>query len=776
MSGTGRQRVLAGLLAALVLAGVTAVDPFGFAPAGPLRATVVTVLVLVAAAVAVRTAVLPRSLVVAWGAFLLVLLVATALAVDPLHAWLGTPDRRMGWLSWVAVRGGLRRGGRSRRQRPGLLDRARRRHRLGRARGLGGRRARRRHGVRGRARGRSVPSARLPGSGLHPAGADRDRAGGDPVGAARAGGSLPGPAPRWARSPCWPPGPAARGSAPPSPLRPPRPALPPPHRSGWSPVPGRAPRPSGGTGPAARPAPGAGRECAGDCSRRSAVRSLVVAVVTPVGARALSAFGQGISSRGDEWRVGVAALLERPWVGYGPEGYRIVWAGALDAAYVERHGRDVLADRAHSGPLDVALAGGLPTLLAYAVLVALAVRAAWRSRRGEPWLAGCAAGVVGYLAQQLFLFPLLELDPLLWMLVGLLAGEHRLSAGFADCAARRGRGPGAGGRARARGRGCWTWRRTTRCGGRPTSTGRSTTTRPSPRRTGRRGCVRIRSGRGSWPRGSRSRAARSADVDAALEPWRRGWRGRRAIPRCGRSGRACWWSGRYGRARAGGRGRGRRSLEELIAADPHHPALREPWTVRSWPGTSRPARACRWSHGPRRTGARCDGAGAPARRKRDRRGRRSTSRGSTATPTPRSRAPWPTPWATPTWRARPPTRPWPAPTRGGTRSRATTTRAAGCTGSGSTGPARRTGASAGACRSASGPTSLQPPVADPAIAAALRALPLDHRAVVVCRLLLDWSVDDTAAALGVRPGTVKSRLHRALRDLETRLAHLRMTP
>ncbi len=74
------------------------------------------------------------------------------------------------------------------------------------------------------------------------------------------------------------------------------------------------------------------------------------------------------------------------------------------------------------------------------------------------------------------------------------------------------------------------------------------------------------------------------------------------------------------------------------------------------------------------------------------------------------------------------------------------------------------------------PDVLQPPVADPAIAAALRALPLDHRAVVVCRLLLDWSVDDTAAALGVRPGTVKSRLHRALRDLETRLAHLRMTP
>jgi DNA-directed RNA polymerase specialized sigma24 family protein len=67
----------------------------------------------------------------------------------------------------------------------------------------------------------------------------------------------------------------------------------------------------------------------------------------------------------------------------------------------------------------------------------------------------------------------------------------------------------------------------------------------------------------------------------------------------------------------------------------------------------------------------------------------------------------------------------------------------------------------------------QPPVADPAIAQALADLDVPLRAVVVCRLLLDWSVDDTAHALGVRPGTVKSRLHRALGLLETALGHLR---
>ena len=63
----------------------------------------------------------------------------------------------------------------------------------------------------------------------------------------------------------------------------------------------------------------------------------------------------------------------------------------------------------------------------------------------------------------------------------------------------------------------------------------------------------------------------------------------------------------------------------------------------------------------------------------------------------------------------------------------------------------------------------QPPVADPAVERAIRALDVNHRAVVVCRLLLDWSVEDTAAALRIRPGTVKSRLHRALKTLEQTL-------
>ncbi|MCU0274525.1 MAG: hypothetical protein MUE34_14950 [Acidimicrobiales bacterium] len=54
--------------------------------------------------------------------------------------------------------------------------------------------------------------------------------------------------------------------------------------------------------------------------------------------------------------------------------------------------------------------------------------------------------------------------------------------------------------------------------------------------------------------------------------------------------------------------------------------------------------------------------------------------------------------------------------------------------------------------------------------AALDRLAVDQRAVVVLRYYLDWSEARTAAALGIAPGTVKSRLSRALDRLAVLLA------
>jgi RNA polymerase sigma-70 factor (ECF subfamily) len=53
--------------------------------------------------------------------------------------------------------------------------------------------------------------------------------------------------------------------------------------------------------------------------------------------------------------------------------------------------------------------------------------------------------------------------------------------------------------------------------------------------------------------------------------------------------------------------------------------------------------------------------------------------------------------------------------------------------------------------------------------AALGRLGDDHRHVLACRYLLELSEDETAAALGIRRGTVKSRLARALERLRAEL-------
>ena len=67
------------------------------------------------------------------------------------------------------------------------------------------------------------------------------------------------------------------------------------------------------------------------------------------------------------------------------------------------------------------------------------------------------------------------------------------------------------------------------------------------------------------------------------------------------------------------------------------------------------------------------------------------------------------------------------------------------------------------------PAVSDPTPLDPVVAAAIDSLSPRHRAVVVLRYFLDWSIADIARALEVRPGTVKSRLHRGLGALRAEL-------
>jgi O-antigen ligase len=134
------------------------------------------------------------------------------------------------------------------------------------------------------------------------------------------------------------------------------------------------------------------------------------------------------AARADEWRIGSRAVEQRPLLGVGPEGYRLVFPRLVDDAYVTQYGRAEITDRAHSAPLDVAIIGGLPAGLLYVALLVLIGRRSWRVLRSDSGvLGGLAAGVVAYGVQSLVLFPLADLDPLWWLMIGSLMVEERIA-------------------------------------------------------------------------------------------------------------------------------------------------------------------------------------------------------------------------------------------------------------------------------------------------------------------------------------------------------------
>jgi tetratricopeptide (TPR) repeat protein len=129
----------------------------------------------------------------------------------------------------------------------------------------------------------------------------------------------------------------------------------------------------------------------------------------------------GARGRLDEWRVATRVIEQRPLLGVGPEGYRIAFGRQVDTAYEQRHGRDPLPDRAHSAILDVVATTGVLGALVYVALLGLVGRGAIRAlRSGSTLYAAMAIGLIGYIAQSLFLFPIAELDPLAWLFAGIL--------------------------------------------------------------------------------------------------------------------------------------------------------------------------------------------------------------------------------------------------------------------------------------------------------------------------------------------------------------------
>lgn len=162
--------------------------------------------------------------------------------------------------------------------------------------------------------------------------------------------------------------------------------------------------------------------------RRAGLALGVAAVVvglglSPLGSRVLEGETSG---RLDEWRVALEATSNRPIVGTGLEGYRIAFPSHVSSDYVRAHGRETVTDRAHSGPLDMAVATGIVGGAAWLAAAMWLTARAWRFRRlSDPLVVGMGAGVVALVVQELFLFPTVEVGVGGWAVAGAVVAAAR---------------------------------------------------------------------------------------------------------------------------------------------------------------------------------------------------------------------------------------------------------------------------------------------------------------------------------------------------------------
>lgn len=153
-----------------------------------------------------------------------------------------------------------------------------------------------------------------------------------------------------------------------------------------------------------------------------AVVLVVVVLVSPLGDR-LSL--DGLEDRLSEWETASSVLAARPVTGAGLEGYRVAFPRYVDVDYVREYGRSTVTDRAHSGPLDLGVSMGIAGFVAWVGAAVWLTGRAWQVRKyGDPLLLAVAAGLVGLIAQELLLFPTVEVGVGGWAVAGIVVAAH----------------------------------------------------------------------------------------------------------------------------------------------------------------------------------------------------------------------------------------------------------------------------------------------------------------------------------------------------------------
>lgn len=126
------------------------------------------------------------------------------------------------------------------------------------------------------------------------------------------------------------------------------------------------------------------------------------------------------------WNETGRLLVRRPILGYGPEALPRVFPQAWTADKRRLFGDEpMVIDKAHNDTLDLAMSAGIAGVAAFWWVILASTRRAWRAARSpglhQPVAAACVAATVGYALHLQFNFSVVSVAPVFWSLLGMSA-------------------------------------------------------------------------------------------------------------------------------------------------------------------------------------------------------------------------------------------------------------------------------------------------------------------------------------------------------------------
>ena len=148
--------------------------------------------------------------------------------------------------------------------------------------------------------------------------------------------------------------------------------------------------------------------------------SLVVNQPTLSRLTAISATDITTQSRLTTWQGSFKGLMDRPIFGWGVENYKNAFNKYFPVEIFRDRGSQLWFDRAHNIVLDVAVTSGFVGLLAYSLIYLMAfwqLAKTYRRTNDFSYLV-LAIGIVAYLAQNLFVFDILNTEITIFLILG----------------------------------------------------------------------------------------------------------------------------------------------------------------------------------------------------------------------------------------------------------------------------------------------------------------------------------------------------------------------